>query len=141
MSKNLFLQALLTKMYGLKQKYEPNCETAENFNLWFFVILNHYFQFFFFWRKFWGRVCVGTRFLDFVTFPISDPKCLEAREAISMQNLSNYNHIHDILRLFDVLPSFPFITSETMHDYYLKTWYIRVASWVDKRLKTYNIRK
>lgn len=47
MSKNLFLQALLTKMYGLKQKYEPNCETAENFNLWFFVILNHYFQFFF----------------------------------------------------------------------------------------------
>ena len=29
------------------------------------------------------------------------------------------NHFHDILRLFDVLPNFPFITSETMADYYL----------------------
>ena len=29
-----------------------------------------------------------------------------------------YNHFH-ILRLFDVLPDFPFATSETMCDYYL----------------------
>ena len=35
---------------------------------------------------------------------------------------------HKILRLFDVLPNFHFTTSETMHDYYLYTWYIRVAS-------------
>ena len=30
-----------------------------------------------------------------------------------------YNHFHNILRLFDVLPNFPFTTSETMGDYYL----------------------
>ena len=27
-----------------------------------------------------------------------------------------YNDFHNILRLFDVLPSFPFTTSETKHD-------------------------
>ena len=32
--------------------------------------------------------------------------------------LENYNQFH-ILRLFDVLPNFPFTTSETMGDYYL----------------------
>ena len=41
-----------------------------------------------------------------------------------MQNVNtlktrNYNHFHNILRLFDVLQNFPFITSETMRDYYL----------------------
>ena len=30
-----------------------------------------------------------------------------------------YNHFHNNLRLFDVLPNFPFITRETMGDYYL----------------------
>ena len=34
------------------------------------------------------------------------------------------------MRLFGVLPSFSFTTSETMRDYYLWTWYIRVASRV-----------
>ena len=29
-----------------------------------------------------------------------------------------YNQLHNILRLFDVLPNFPFTTSETMRDYY-----------------------
>ena len=29
------------------------------------------------------------------------------------------NHFHNILRLFDVLATFPFTTSETMRDYYL----------------------
>ena len=33
--------------------------------------------------------------------------------------MKNYNHFHNILRLFDVLPNFLFTTSETMHDYYL----------------------
>ena len=47
-----------------------------------------------------------------------------------------YNHFHNILRLFDVLPNFPFTTSETMRDYYLYTWYTRVASRVAERLKT-----
>ena len=28
-----------------------------------------------------------------------------------------YNHFHNILRLFDVLPNFPFTTSETKRDY------------------------
>ena len=42
------------------------------------------------------------------------------------------NHFYIILRLFDVLPSFLFTTSETMRDYYL---YIQVASRVAERLK------
>ena len=32
---------------------------------------------------------------------------------------SFYNHFHNILRLFVVLPNFPFIASETVRDYYL----------------------
>ena len=47
MSKNLFLQAILTKLYGIKQQHKQNCETKENFNIWVFVILNHYFEIFF----------------------------------------------------------------------------------------------
>ena len=31
----------------------------------------------------------------------------------------NSNQLHNIFRLFDVLPNFPFTTSETMHNYYL----------------------
>ena len=50
-------------------------------------------------------------------------------------NYYNYNHVRNILRLFDVLPNFPCTTSETMRDYYLWTWYIRVVSRVSERLK------
>ena len=50
--------------------------------------------------------------------------------------LSSYNHFHKILRLFDVLPNFSFTTSETMQNYYLYTWYLRVASRVAEQLKT-----
>ena len=39
-----------------------------------------------------------------------------------------YNHFHNTLRLFDVLPNFLYTTSETMRDCYLQTWHIRVAS-------------
>ena len=38
-----------------------------------------------------------------------------------------YNHFHNILRLFDALPNFPFTTSETMRDYYLQVLHIQVA--------------
>ena len=31
-----------------------------------------------------------------------------------------YNHFHNILRLFDVLPNFPVTLSETMREYYLQ---------------------
>ena len=40
------------------------------------------------------------------------------------------------MRLFDVLPNFPFTESGTMHNYYLQIWYTWVTSEVDKRLKT-----
>ena len=33
--------------------------------------------------------------------------------------ISAYNQFDNILRLFDVLPIFPFTTSKTMGDYYL----------------------
>ena len=58
-----------------------------------------------------------------------------------MNNLGSYNHFHNVLRHFDILPSFPFTTSETMRHYYLYTWYIRVATRVVKRLNTYDLRK
>ena len=35
------------------------------------------------------------------------------------QNIVSYNHSQNLLRLFDVLPNFPFATSATMRDYYL----------------------
>ena len=47
----------------------------------------------------------------------------------------NYNHFHNTLRLFDVLPNFHFTKSETIHDYYLWIWYILVASRVAKQFK------
>ena len=47
-----------------------------------------------------------------------------------------YNQFHNIMRLFDVLRNFSFTTSETMCDYYLYIWCIRVASRVAQRLKT-----
>ena len=36
-----------------------------------------------------------------------------------LKTLLSYNQFHNILRLFDVLPNFPFTTSETMGDWYL----------------------
>ena len=44
--------------------------------------------------------------------------------------LQIHNQFHNSLRLFDVLQNFPFTTSETMGDYYLLPWYLRVASRV-----------
>ena len=46
---------------------------------------------------------------------------------------SAYNHFHNILRLFDVLPNLPLITSETMRNYYLQTWYNELPN--DLRLR------
>ena len=54
----------------------------------------------------------------------------------SINSGPSYNQFHNILRLFDVLPNFPFTTSETMCDNYLQPWYIRVTSHVAERLKT-----
>ena len=39
-------------------------------------------------------------------------------ETKSVNHICNYNQFHNILRLFDVLLNFPFITSETMDDHY-----------------------
>ena len=38
---------------------------------------------------------------------------------MDMMIIKVYNQLHNILRLFDVLPNFLFTTSETMRDYYL----------------------
>ena len=40
------------------------------------------------------------------------------RDIKAKQNFA-HNHFYNILRLSDVLPSFPFTTSETMSHYYL----------------------
>ena len=47
----------------------------------------------------------------------------------------SYNQLRNTLRLFDILPSFPFTTSETMGDYYLWTWYMQVTLPIAERLK------
>ena len=47
------------------------------------------------------------------------PPWLSANLGKYMKNSPSYNQFHNILRLFDVLPNFPFTTSETMGDYYL----------------------
>ena len=55
-----------------------------------------------------------------------------------------YNQFHNILRPFNVLPNFPFTTSEAMGDYYLHTWYLKLPHELpnDLRLgKLGNIRK
>ena len=39
--------------------------------------------------------------------------------ALITRSISDYNHYHNILRLFDVLKNFPFTTSKMMCDYYL----------------------
>ena len=49
------------------------------------------------------------------------------------------NQLHNILRLFDVLPNFPFTTIETIPDFYSQIWYIQVFSQFAERLKTYDI--
>ena len=38
---------------------------------------------------------------------------------VSGRNTGHYSHFHNIVRLFDVSPKFPFTTSEAMRDYYL----------------------
>ena len=53
-----------------------------------------------------------------------------------VQSKESYNHFHNILRIFDVLPNYNFTTSETIGDYYLKTW-LPIAS----RVKTLDLRK
>ena len=45
------------------------------------------------------------------------------------------NHFNIIFSICDVLPNFNFIASETMCNYSLQTWYIRVASWVAEDLR------
>ena len=42
----------------------------------------------------------------------------------------------NILRLFDILPNFNFTSSEPMRNYYMSTWYIRVASRATEPHKT-----
>ena len=44
--------------------------------------------------------------------------------------------LNNILRLFNVLPNFPFTTNETMGGYYLQIWYKQVASRITERFKT-----
>ena len=45
------------------------------------------------------------------------------------------------MRHFNVLPNFPFTTSQTMCDYYLQIWYVRVPSRVTDPLNNSDLRK
>ena len=62
------------------------------------------------------------------------------KNIIPQENFAD-NQFDNILRLFDVLPNSPFTTNENMWDYYLSTWYIRVASGVAKHFKTGDLGK
>ena len=50
--------------------------------------------------------------------------------------LVTFSHFHNILRFLDILPNFPFTTSEKIRDYHLHTWHIPVTLRVAKLLKT-----
>ena len=50
------------------------------------------------------------------------------RNRYTYLKVSSYNLFHNILRLFGVLPNSPFSTSETMGDYYLQIWYLRLTT-------------
>ena len=56
----------------------------------------------------------GPKIWNSLSFHIKSSENLEAFKNV----LKSCNHFHNILRLFDVLPNFPFPTSETMGDYY-----------------------
>ena len=44
---------------------------------------------------------------------------VRAEKVDEKMGLFVYGHFHNILRLSDVLPNFPFTTSETIRDYYI----------------------
>ena len=46
---------------------------------------------------------------------------LEGGTVFQFKRFNSYNHFHNILRLYDVLPNFLSATSEIMRDYYLQT--------------------
>ena len=52
-----------------------------------------------------------------------------------------YSHFHNILRLPDVSLNFPFTAIETMCDYYIQIWYIRVAEQVKNVQDLKDLRK
>ena len=41
----------------------------------------------------------------------------EKMSPTSVKKMTNYNHGHNIMRIFDVLPNFPFTASGTKSDY------------------------
>ena len=43
----------------------------------------------------------------------------QTKEVEAFCTLCTNSHRHNVLRLLDILPIFPLITSETKHDYYL----------------------
>ena len=49
---------------------------------------------------------------------IREIKLNVSKAATKLASLCDYNQFHNILRLFDVLPNFPFTTSEMRGDYY-----------------------
>ena len=53
-----------------------------------------------------------------------------------IRELTTFNQFHNILRLFNVLPNFPFTAGEVMGGYYLETRHIRATSRVAERLNT-----
>ena len=52
-----------------------------------------------------------------IDIPLTSKNCRQAKFCLVAER--SYNHFHNILRFFDVLPNFPFTTSEMMGDYYL----------------------
>ena len=97
------------------------------------------------------RLCPGAILTKFPHKPVKERHFSKQREEthrkkdVCFSHSSEaiiYNQLHIILRLFNVLTNFPFTTSETMGDNYLRTCYIRVASRVaERRLKTWDPRK
>ena len=57
---------------------------------------------------------------------------------VECETQESYNQFHKILRLYDLLPTFPFTTSETMYDNYLYDIYDLAHELQDDlRLRTF----
>ena len=66
-----------------------------------------------------SHILAGIYFIVLKKHPRQNLKDFQDQIWTLVKRSENYNQFHNILRLFDVLPNFPFTASEMMGDYYL----------------------
>ena len=108
-------------------------------------------------EQIWGylldKVTIFCFILDvsFVSLDQTPQKCDDRKYDVifnyrilpNFESSANHNKFHNILRLFNILPNFPFTTSEMMYNCYLQVCYLHIlAAWrVAEQLKILDQRK